>query len=172
MNKEILERGDMLGKGTAEFAALYAKDSVMLQGSFIQGFLAVCGALCTHMLDAFSELMWVVVVLTLVDFGLGVLRAIRDPKTRMSWAESLNSIIKVFVIMLGAIGIFALSEMMERISGVDTHNLFSILFLASVGVGEGVRILDHLTFHFPAFKKGAEKIKALIAKGVDDVESK
>lgn len=168
MRREIFERGDMLNKDTVEFTARYIRDLATLQGTTIKAIASGCIAVFTHTFQAFSELMWVVVFMVLVDFVLGILRAIRDPGTKLKWAEALNSVVKIFVVMAGAVGVHLMAEILQHTSGVDTHRIFEILFLASVGVGEAVSILSHLAFHFPAFEKASEKIKRYLEKGVDD----
>lgn len=170
MNREILDRGDMLNGASLSFLGGYVKRVMILQGTATKVFTTGFVAVFAHLVHAFSELMWVVIILIMIDFGLGVLRALRDSRVKMTWAESLNSIIKIFVVLLGVLGVFALSELVEKITGVQTHDLFSTLFLASVGVGESVSILNHLVYHFPAFGKAADKIKSLVEKGVDDAQ--
>jgi hypothetical protein len=159
MNAEIFERGDMLNGTNMSFIKSFFLDDIRLK--IVMGTL---GAVISSLADVASELMWTVMLLVLCDFLLGCLRAVRDPKVKMKWAEALNTGIKVLIIGVGVCAVHFVEMMILQATDMDFHGTLELGFLFAVGAGETVSILDHLSYHFSGFKSLAERVKRFLVK--------
>lgn len=166
MNKEIYDRGDMLN---GENLYRYMRSLVTDVPQFKIG-LGALGGIFSSIMGLATELAWTVILLVLCDFLLGVMRAIRDPEIKMKWAEALNTGVKVIIIGVGIIAVHLIELMVFQTTDMDFHGVLVMAFLVAVGVGEATSILDHLSYHFPGFKRASDRIKKVISKELEKDE--
>lgn len=138
-------------------------ESTFVSGAVVKWIPAALVAIFTDVCAAFTELFWVVVMLWVIDFVVGILRAAHNPDVEFSWSKAYGSVLKLFIIALSVPAMHLIEHLVAE-SGVDlTYKLTSAVLIV-IGVTEAGSVLDNMAYFWPQLDAMNAKVKDLLGR--------
>ena len=113
--------------------------------------------------SVFSELFWIVVGLWGVDFAVGILRAWHDPETSFEAGKAYRSVLKLFVIGFGTVGVYLIERLILQ-AGIALDFKLVGAVLIVIAITEAFSVLDNLVYFWPGLGETVGKVKDLLGR--------
>ena len=148
--------------GNSSHIIKLVQDATASAGTKLPWVIAAIGSVCTHMLDAFCEMFWIVIVLWLADMVLGNLRALVDKEIPWSASKSLDGVIRVIVYVILGVCLVLIEDFVFQASGANVEGILLGGGYAVCALGEARSLVRHFTYFIPGFSTfGNKMLRAL-----------
>ena len=127
--------------------------------------VAAAGAVCTHMLDAFGTMFWLIFFLWAADMLLGNIRAMADPGVSWSTSKNLDGVLRIIVYVILGLVLVLMEMFVWEYTGADIDGLLLGGGYGVCALAETRSLVKHFNWFIPGFGEFGRKLLKVMTNG-------